>query len=1245
MPRFPNVIIAIAALACCLLAMRGEAALAASSVPLANTAPVACVTDDQCPDQTICTDGTCQTFERPTRVLLFRKEGPKTAFWPFYFSRTGVPGYKVVAPLYWHFWTSEEKDHVVAPFYFHFRNYLKQSQTTALWVGPVITWSKQPGATSWGVWPFVYSSTKFGWAAPLLGSFKVADPQQGRSYGLLGLLYYWSREQKEEKATDVVFPLLWSFRSKEKSTTVGFPLLWSWQRGQKSNTLLLPLGYQQADKRNKLTISPFGYSSWAGSNQRGSNLWIYWYSRAKGKDDYDVLFPLLWSFRKEEENVSVFFPLVWHFADKQSRATVAGTYIGYRSGTGGFRALLPLFFQAWDNKEKSSWSLLLPFAFWNKKDNDNKLSVITPVGGYERDRKAATSGLTLWLPPIVTRRSPQRDFDIAPLYYRDDDRKNSSRALLLGPYYHSKDLEGSTTTLFPFFWRFNDAANKATSTALLPFYFNRNAPEDKLTAAGLGLWPYYRNRGTHGSSAGVFPLAFFGRHDDERHAVVFPLLWHYSSPEKQFTLGLPLFSQFRDHDQRGTAVFPLLYFQGEDKTSSYALQFPLYWNFRNKLTNSSTTVVGPGFYSSNPKGWSAGLFPLLFAGNSTEKSHAVVAPLFWHFRDKQANTSTTVAGPYLHATNGGETTDALLPLLYYRRGAKPGGQHETSFTLFPLVHYKKTSAAQLFLSPLAMAKNTAQLQAGFVGPYFWYQSPTTAVKGVLPVWFDFTNKQNRERTQILGPWVAVDRPGATSRFLFPLWGHYESQTPAGKEQGTYVFPTFFHQRNEDGYALDTFFPLFWKSSGSFGKTLHLGPWFSRKTQHNFTQALFPAYAYTQNNERSLLLTPLGYYHHNFKAQTTTTWMSLLYFNSTTATSHQRVLFPVWYSGHANEESHQVLFPLYWRFKNEKEQITTTFAGPFFKRTNGTASTWGVFPLAWATRDGAKKAQNTAAFPLFYHSKSPDHSSLFTPVFGVGESPRSSWWYVPPVVRKTSPESTFTAIAPLGFHHLNRSTETTTRFFLPLLHYARFNPEKSMSSWLGVYWRHRGIASSTTVLFPLFFDHHSFHESRTTALFPLFVRNYSDADKTATTLGPLFYRRSSPTESSTVLFPLYWDYAGAGRRTQFLFPLFANIERASWKGTYVFPNIWYRTGKGPDAGTSRLIVFPLWESEVKRPGDYMWETLLGLAGYERAGRNRFLKVLFVPFKISPVPRTQTASWYGQPPHQKQGLAHGFSGHIW
>jgi hypothetical protein len=47
---------------------------------------------------------------------------------------------------------------------------------------------------------------------------------------------------------------------------------------------------------------------------------------------------------------------------------------------------------------------------------------------------------------------------------------------------------------------------------------------------------------------------------------------------------------------------------------------------------------------------------------------------------------------------------------------------------------------------------------------------------------------------------------------------------------------------------------------------------------------------------------------------------------------------------------------------------------------------------------------------------------------------------------------------------------------------------------------------------------------------------------------------------------------------------------------------------------------------------MWEALLGVVGWERIGRNRFLKVLFIPFELEPVSAAQTA-WYGHTPKRK------------
>src|SRR5205814_268583 len=149
------------------------------------------------------------------------------------------------------------------------------------------------------------------------------------------------------------------------------------------------------------------------------------------------------------------------------------------------------------------------------------------------------------------------------------------------------------------------------------------------------------------------------------------------------------------------------------------------------------------------------------------------------------------------------------------------------------------------------------------------------------------------------------------------------------------------------------------------------------------------------------------------------------------------------------------------------------------------------------------------------------------------------------------------------------------------------------------------------------------------LLPLFFHYRSEATDSSTTLALLYYRRTSPGDSTTVAFPLVWDFRGGDRQSTLVIPFYAAFRRPTWEGRYIFPNIWYSSGLGTEAGTHRLLVFPFWESAVKRPGDYFWEALLGLFGWERIGRNRYLKLLFYPIELSPAPAA-SAAWYGKPP---------------
>ncbi len=127
-----------------------------------NASGQQCSRDDQCPADTICEDGVCQAFERSIDVLLYRKAGRNTQFLPFYFSDRGNPGHRVVAPLYFHFWSPESRTRIVAPFYWRVEDHLKQR--VVLVIG-LYSQTTQPDARSWAVWPFFYLSTKFGWAS------------------------------------------------------------------------------------------------------------------------------------------------------------------------------------------------------------------------------------------------------------------------------------------------------------------------------------------------------------------------------------------------------------------------------------------------------------------------------------------------------------------------------------------------------------------------------------------------------------------------------------------------------------------------------------------------------------------------------------------------------------------------------------------------------------------------------------------------------------------------------------------------------------------------------------------------------------------------------------------------------------------------------------------------------------------------------------------------------------------------
>ena len=141
--------------------------------------------------------------------------------------------------------------------------------------------------------------------------------------------------------------------------------------------------------------------------------------------------------------------------------------------------------------------------------------------------------------------------------------------------------------------------------------------------------------------------------------------------------------------------------------------------------------------------------------------------------------------------------------------------------------------------------------------------------------------------------------------------------------------------------------------------------------------------------------------------------------------------------------------------------------------------------------------------------------------------------------------------------------------------------------------------------------------------------------------PGLWIRTKPQGNDAILFPLVWHFSGKDRSTTVIPPLlFLDLKRPRKRTTVVFPVYWrfdrpgYRTyfvintyySRNKRDETFNFWFIPLLQVQRRRPGDIMWEFLAGLTGYERVGKNRRLKIFFIPFDLEPT-STKTLSGFG------------------
>ena len=154
-----------------------------ATAPAIPAAPAAksCQRDEDCGGENICQANVCQAIQVRTNVLyLYYREGSFREALLLYWSRKGDSGYTVLAPFYWHYWSPTDRDQVLAPFFWRFEDRLRGSTLTVIVPGLPISWSREPGAHSFAVWPILrLQQIRLGGAVP--GNAQAAGPEQAPS--------------------------------------------------------------------------------------------------------------------------------------------------------------------------------------------------------------------------------------------------------------------------------------------------------------------------------------------------------------------------------------------------------------------------------------------------------------------------------------------------------------------------------------------------------------------------------------------------------------------------------------------------------------------------------------------------------------------------------------------------------------------------------------------------------------------------------------------------------------------------------------------------------------------------------------------------------------------------------------------------------------------------------------------------------------------------------------------------------
>ena len=634
---------------------------------------------------------------------------------------------------------------------------------------------------------------------------------------------------------------------------------------------------------------------------------------------------------------------------------------------------------------------------------------------------------------------------------------------------------------------------------------------------------------TRGRNIHLWPVVYIDKTESEKRIQIAASLFNYKRNllnNDLHTHLLPAYaytSTTENKDIRlGSIYYPSLYRYSE--------------NFSSKIKSYKVLEIVPNIdlleYTSSPDGdylKNNLLFFLWYKNDKiTDKSHFVLFPLYYYYRNK--HESTSVLFPlFSHKKQQTRNSTWVFPTFFWKHHFYGSGNllEEKRFTAFPIYFRNRTH----------------ENKTDVLFPLIWhYENPESHSFAFMPFYGYGENTKEQKTFYGITPLIwNITKPHYNFHFAFPVYWKKNQTFSNDTSKSTVLFPLYFrHKRSRS-------FPSYYGSYDSLAK---------KDSNHFYANntTLFPIYwnEHTSNYFKGKVTSSNDYFAimpfygkgKRLRAWDTTVTsysnITPLYWQSSSIKFSKKMLFPIMWYNHdfdsINPENHFVIFPLWWHYRSDY-----TYTDHHFSSRSDV-----LFPLYWNID---RSSSHTRTFlPLFHywHDDLTKNYSLYT--FPVYLS-----------FKRSTSEQRF--VFPLYHSYKSQYYRSTTLF--PLISFGKdvYNHNNHFVL-TPLFWHFDNNRQKTNFLFPIYYHSLTYFTNTQRDYFGLILYQHIKTDTTVShrIIWPIVAYDRSPSSYSFHIAPLFWINKNATRSSFGLLPFYyqsktqeMNSYHFLWQG-FVYRNI-------------------------------------------------------------------------------------------